>query len=296
MRIILPLLLLTSCAYAGQGIPNVRIMGDPVGTQDVAVTSGSLHTFVTNVSSAGISASYPFYNICVSTMGVPESCGGGTSSTGEYIIGPAGPQGVQGPQGVAGPAGANGADGAVGQRGTDGTPGATGAAGAKGDKGDKGDTGLTGSNGLDAFMVRKGTAVVTVDVPCTNTANTLKDITELSFPVVAGSTYSFRSQIIYVTTTTTTGARFTVMGPTAGLLAYTSRYPLTATTETVNHAVAYDIPAASNATSLLLGNFARIEGIFRATGSGTFTVRFASELAGTAPLVIVKSGSKLEWW
>jgi hypothetical protein len=36
-------------------------MGDPVGGADVAVSSGNMHTYVANVSSAGITPSYPLY-------------------------------------------------------------------------------------------------------------------------------------------------------------------------------------------------------------------------------------------
>lgn len=126
-------------------------------------------------------------------------------------------------------------------------------------------------------------------------ANTIADVTGMSFAVTAGQTYWFRFTIFYTAAATTTGSRWTVNGPgSPTTLSYTSKYPLTATTQTVNYATAYDIPAASNASSLTAGNVAVIEGFITPSANGTVIARFASEIASSA--IVAKAGSILEWY
>ena len=134
-----------------------------------------------------------------------------------------------------------------------------------------------------------------VDVVNNNAvADTIADVTGLTFQVTAGGVYWFEAQIPYTSAATTTGSRWSVTGPAAPtMLNYTSRYPLTATTETFNYATAYDIPAASNATSLTAGNVALICGFIKPSVTGVVTIRFASEVAGSA--ITAKAGSFLRW-
>ncbi len=127
------------------------------------------------------------------------------------------------------------------------------------------------------------------------TANTLADCTGLSFSVVSGTRYRFYATIWYTSAAGTTGSRWTLNGPTFTNLAYHSQYSLTATTDTFNNAVAYSIPAASNATSPnTIGNIAIIEGTILPSAGGTVVVRFASEVVSSA--ITCKAGSTLEWW
>ncbi|MEO7904278.1 MAG: hypothetical protein ABIR91_00625 [Candidatus Saccharimonadales bacterium] len=140
----------------------------------------------------------------------------------------------------------------------------------------------------------QNTAQVTSDVTSDATANVLKDATGLSFAVVAGQTYRFSALIDYTSAATTTGSRWTLSGPAASQLSYTSTYTLTATSQTVSFASAYGIPAASNLTSLTSGNVARIDGIIKPTANGTVQVQFASEVAASA--ITAKAGSSLTWW
>ncbi len=126
------------------------------------------------------------------------------------------------------------------------------------------------------------------------TANTIATCTGLSFSVTSGTTYRFHATIIYTAAAATTGSRWAMTGPTTTLLAYTSNYQLTATTQTLNYVTAYDTPAASNATSATAGNMAIIEGIVLPSANGTMAVRFASEVASSA--ITCKAGSTLEWW
>lgn len=126
-------------------------------------------------------------------------------------------------------------------------------------------------------------------------ANTIADVTGLSFAVTSGLLYRFRFVIPYTAAVNTTGSRWAVNGPgSPTLLYYTSHYTLTATTETVNYATAYDIPAASNASSLTgAGNLAIIEGFIKPSANGTVIARFASEVSSSA--IVAKAGAFVEY-
>jgi hypothetical protein len=123
-------------------------------------------------------------------------------------------------------------------------------------------------------------------------ANTIADVTGLSFSVTNGKTYYFQFIIWYTAAATTTGSRWGVncSAGTAATLSLTSEYTLTTTTSTRNANIqAFDSPAASNATSVVAMNKAMIEGIFTANADGTFIARFASEVANSA--IVAKAGS-----
>ena len=123
-------------------------------------------------------------------------------------------------------------------------------------------------------------------------ANTIADVTGLSFSVLNGKTYYFQFVIWYTAAATTTGSRWGVncSAGTAATLSLTSEYTLTTTTSTRNANIqAFDSPAASNATSVVAMNKAMIEGIFTANADGTFIARFASEVANSA--IVAKAGS-----
>lgn len=124
-------------------------------------------------------------------------------------------------------------------------------------------------------------------------ANTIEDVTGLSFDVTAGESYWWRCTIAYTSAATTTGSRWSMSGPTVTSLNYRSKYTLTATTETTNFATAFAIPAASSASSLTAGNVAIIEGIVTPSASGTMQVTHASEVAGS--LINALAGSQCQW-
>ena len=134
-------------------------------------------------------------------------------------------------------------------------------------------------------------AVLASDVTNNNgTANTIADVTGLSFAVTSGKKYWFRFVIQYTAAATTTGSRWSISGP-GGTMRYRSSYSLTTTSETVNSGLtAHDVPAASNATSAATaGNIAVVEGFYEATASGNVIARFASEIASSA--IVAKAGS-----
>lgn len=152
------------------------------------------------------------------------------------------------------------------------------------------------NNGSGAAINALNLVVLASDVTNNNaTANTIADVTGLSFSVTAGETYHFEFFIPYTSAATTTGSRWSVNGPgSPTLLNYTSQYTLTATSMTTNYATAYDIPAASNATSLTAGNVAWIAGIIKPSANGTVIARFASEVASSA--ITAKAGALLKWY
>lgn len=114
------------------------------------------------------------------------------------------------------------------------------------------------------------------------TANTLLDVTGLKFPVQSGKRYAFKFTIPYNAAAATTGSRWSINGPALSQLHYSSRYTLTATSETVNFASAYNLPSAANLSSLTSGNLAVIEGTLTAAADGEVIARFASEIANSA--------------
>lgn len=152
------------------------------------------------------------------------------------------------------------------------------------------------NNGSGAAVNALNLVVLDSDVTNNNAvANTIADVTGLSFSVTAGETYHFEFFIPYTSAATTTGSRWAVSGPgSPTMLNYTSQYTLTATTLTSNYATAYDIPAASNASSLTAGNIAWLAGIIKPSANGTVIARFASEIANSA--ITAKAGALLKWY
>lgn len=139
--------------------------------------------------------------------------------------------------------------------------------------------------------------VTTADQISSNTSNdVLENVTGLSFSVVAGTLYRFYILIPYNSSSTNNGSRWTISCPTTTLLNYVSRYPITATTETLNYLSVQNFPLASNSTSLATGNMAILEGLIKPSANGTVQVRFASELPNSSNTITIKAGATLEWW
>lgn len=143
------------------------------------------------------------------------------------------------------------------------------------------------------------TTVLSEDVANLNaTANRLRDLELLGFPVTEGHRYWFKYALAYTCNATTTGSRFTIYGPgSPTALRYRSEYSLTTTSTTVNEgASAYDTPAGASASSAATGsNVASIEGFVDVpTCDGRVFLRFASEVASPGQIT-VKAGSKVDW-
>jgi hypothetical protein len=155
----------------------------------------------------------------------------------------------------------------------------------------------------NAYFENSGVAVINTlnivvlsgDVVNNNAvANTIADVTGLSFAVTADQTYWFEFVIPYTSAATTTGSRWAINGPAAPtLLNMRSEYTLAATTTTVNSVTAYDTPSGANATSLTAGNVATLWGVIKPSQNGTVVARFASEVSGSA--ITAKAGATLRW-
>ena len=138
---------------------------------------------------------------------------------------------------------------------------------------------------------------LTADVTNNNgTANTIADVTGLSFPVISGSSYGFECSLWYTSAATTTGSRWSINGPTTSTLSYNSHYPNSATTiaDSENFSLAtYDLPAASS-TASPLSSRAGLTGRATFTANGSVIVRFASEVAASA--IVAKTNSWCDYW
>ena len=153
------------------------------------------------------------------------------------------------------------------------------------------------TNGVNVLSTGIQIARLAADVTNNNaTANTIADVTGLSFAVTEGTLYRFRFFIRYTAAATTTGSRWSITGPgSPTLLTYRSQYSLTTTSMTTNEGLtAYDTPSGANASSAATGgNIAIVEGFIRPSANGTVTARFASEIASSA--IIARAGSYVEY-
>jgi hypothetical protein len=147
-----------------------------------------------------------------------------------------------------------------------------------------------------AGAASNGFSIVVLASDVTNanaTANTLADVTGLSFLMTANKFYVFDFYCYYTAALASTGSRWAVNASagTAANLSMSSEYSLTATTTTRNaNVTAFDSPASANATSASTGNnLARMSGVIRATADATLIARFASEIASSA--ITCKAGS-----
>jgi hypothetical protein len=155
----------------------------------------------------------------------------------------------------------------------------------------------TTQNGNAAAVNALNLVVLSSDVVNNNAvANTIADITGLSFSITAGETYWFSADIDITSAASTTGGRLSVSGPGAPTrLAYRVAWPTTAVADTLGNGLsAYDLPASSSGTtSQPTGNVATITGYITPSTSGTLQLRFASEVASSA--ITAKAGSLLQW-
>lgn len=126
-------------------------------------------------------------------------------------------------------------------------------------------------------------------------ANTIADVTDLGFTVLANETHWFRFHILYDADAKTTGSRWSINGPAAPtLLAYRSQYGLTTASIVANEGLSsYDLPAGASASSpATSGNVAIVEGVITTSQDGEVIARFASEVSAAA--ITAKAGSFVE--
>ena len=138
--------------------------------------------------------------------------------------------------------------------------------------------------------------VLSTDVINNNAiANTIADITGLSFSVTSSKTYWFKFTIPFTTPVATTGCRFSINGPATSALYYYSYIPTGTGTIAANLGLStYDAPATATASSPNSFNgVAIIEGIVTFSSSGTLIGRLASEVANSA--VTAKAGAIVQY-
>lgn len=157
-----------------------------------------------------------------------------------------------------------------------------------------GDTAINGNQIVDLRTVNTaaGPKLVTLGADVINnnaTANTLQDVTGLSFPVLAGSTYEFEFVIPFDSAATTTGSRWALNGP-----ALTSLVALNITSQSptiiprIMSLTAYETGLVTLGASLT-ENIAILKGIITCSAAGNVIARFASEIASSA--ITAKAGA-----
>ena len=136
--------------------------------------------------------------------------------------------------------------------------------------------------------------LVTLGSDVTNSTISLADVTGLSFSVTNGTIYRFYALIYYTVPTSSIGAQFALNAPAQTLLAWQGRTPSGATTSSLYNGNSVENGSTTPQSAATSGNIAIMEGIIQPSASGTFQIRFHSEVATNA--VVVKAGSTLEYW
>lgn len=141
-------------------------------------------------------------------------------------------------------------------------------------------------------------AVAKVAADVASTVVAMADVTGMTFPVLANTSYGFLFVVAFTTAAITTGIKLAVNGPAlgAGYVAYTVETPVTTTSEAISTASAYDGGAASTGVTAATPTVyvARVHGVLR-TGAtpGTFALRFATEVVASAATVKIGSWGAL---
>lgn len=152
-----------------------------------------------------------------------------------------------------------------------------------------------GSNTIASAL---NVVVLASDVVNNNAAaNTLQDVTGLSFPINLGKTYYFRFIFRYDAAAATTGSRWsvnTVGGTGIVALSYKSLYATSSNANaTVNQNAVNLPPNATTTSAFTTNNQGYIEGFVVAGENGSLILRFASEVASSA--ITAKAGSVVYW-
>ena len=127
-----------------------------------------------------------------------------------------------------------------------------------------------------------------------NSTTSFADVTGLTFAVTSGETYVFAAWVVYETAATTTGSKWAVNGPASPtILSYSVETPTAATTSRLDFASTYDGTTASSQTAGIGQCLAKIEGVVKVSASGTFALRFGSEVGSSA--VTAKAGSFMRY-
>jgi len=155
---------------------------------------------------------------------------------------------------------------------------------------------------LDGATVELFTPAATVRLTAdrVNDTTSFADATGLSFAVAANKDYFFDALVLFKTVATTTGLALSMNGPASPTsFSLMGQLPNSATDYTVVkhfYVRAYDTPTdvGVGAVGADLVNCTSLKGILRnGANAGTLTVRFKSEVAGSAITICI--GSILRW-
>lgn len=149
--------------------------------------------------------------------------------------------------------------------------------------------GYNNIEGIDSVVLNSD--VINNDV----TANTISNVTGLSFPVISSKTYWFRFIIPFTSPVATTGSRFSINGPATSALYYYSYIPSGTGTFVANLGLStYDSPATTTSASPNTNNaVAIIEGIVTFSANGDLIARFSSEVSNSA--ITAKAGAIVQY-
>jgi hypothetical protein len=160
-----------------------------------------------------------------------------------------------------------------------------------------------GAKGLTGLEQNSKLVILQADVANADvSANTLADVTGLSFPLVLGKQYWVKVLINFTTPASTTGSRWTVSTPNCTRLALREDISLGTATSTLVPRITDDgAPASATATSTSAvankntapGGVVFMEGLVIPAADGTFQVQFASAVSASA--VTAKAGSYIEY-
>lgn len=220
------------------------------------------------------------------------------------LPGPTGIAGATGAAGLIGPQGIPGLDGNDGLDSTiPGPIGLTGATGLTGASGPPGMPGLDGEDPIEPMLVQgptgaRGPGMNTLKTTANQTINAgaavYVNITDLTFPVVAGTDYAFYFYIAFQSANINTGWKAGLNHP-GGTLDFFNTYQTVAnaasgvSTWLHRHNTAVDDMTLLTSTITAAVDLVCIfSGRYKCTVSGTFAARFANELAADLNIVVQK--------
>ena len=132
----------------------------------------------------------------------------------------------------------------------------------------------------------------------TKTDGTLVNATDLSFSVVANTTYRFKFGLIFRSTVATVGLKCTVTFPAVTVFAATARIPIAVDGAGMEFQGAIsssgDAVTGSAVPAINVDYFAVVEGIIRPSANGTLQLQFAAETTGATVTLKANSVGELD--
>jgi hypothetical protein len=124
------------------------------------------------------------------------------------------------------------------------------------------------------------------------TANTLMVISDLTVAVEAGSRYRLTYFIPYSAAATTTGARWTLNGPSKNFYTMRSIFTTSSSGSVAHSQTDNYLSGNTSGASLLTGNSVLIDAVIHPSASGDVTLHFSSMVASSA--ITAKAGASVD--